>query len=391
MCRYQCYGVASLVTFTLVIVFPASEGIHLNISSHLDVEVESDKSLLADLKFPLFDLAVDGKDCEDRKQVWQTRAAQSQDPETGVPGVWRPTPLPGSTKDVKIFSRVIFHDIHDKAGINDRLFVLTRMLAFATEVKAVLAFPTPDKMLGKRHGHTSALNWTDYFVTRPKVHAMDGVKCMPGVHEVAITDAKMLTAMPRWFSALLKDTSRPMCLRVKVKYAEIKVPKGNASDILEMTERGAGKMGVWTSGQVVEILKKAKRSNYILRNPYNVVHVRLGDKATRKCSTPSYIVESVEKFKSQHTEHGQYPWLVMSDGDDSFFQQLVTVGKKRRIKFITERELRPLYDLQDNYLRYTVLECIFGGAALALSNFKDHGRLCKVAPHHLVPTHFIGC
>lgn len=315
----------------------------------------------------------------------------SDDASADVPMPWRPSPLPGSTPSLKIFHRAIFHDIHDKAGINDRLFVLTRMLAFATEVKAVLGFPTPEQMLGHRHGDTSAVNWTEYYVMQPKVHPLDGIQCEPGVDQVTIRKASELKTMPSWLKEDLMDTERPLCLRIKAKFSEIKVPKGQTSDIQDFMARGARHMAVWTSGKVVGLWKKTQRSNYFLRRPYNVVHVRLGDKATPACGTPTYIVGRVERMILQHGEHGYYPWVVMSDGDDDFFQQLVEAGRRRHIKFVTEKEMRPLDELEDNYLRYTVLECIFGGAQLALSNFKDHGRLCKVAPNHVVPTHFIGC
>lgn len=309
----------------------------------------------------------------------------------GMPMPWKPSPLKGSTTTYKIFPRVILHDIHDKAGINDRLFVLTRMLAFATEVKAALGFPTPEQMLGHRHGDTAASNWTEYYVLRPKVHPIDAIRCAPGIEQVTIRKASELKKMPSWLMETLMDTQRPLCLRIQAKYSEIRVPKNETSDIQTLMERGARHMEVWTSGRVVKLLKQATRQNYILRRPYNVLHVRLGDKATPACSTPSYIVEKVEHMIAGNGEHGSHPWVVMSDGGDDFFQQLVEAGRKKHIKFITEKEMRPLHTLTDNYLRYTVLECIFGGAQLAMSNFKDHGKFCKFAPKHAVPTHLIGC
>lgn len=283
--------------------------------------------------------------------------------------------------------RLIMYDVQDHAGLDDRIFVMMHMLSFATVVQASLAFPAPSQLLGRKHGDSLAGWWDEYYFTDPPIHRFQDVACSPNIPETVVTHPQLVDALDEDTYAALMDQTQPLCLRIKIKYYAM--IRGGKTELL--INMGIPNVRIWTSQKVARIMEEVIREVPEFNNDYNVAHVRLGDKS-QSCVTAANVEHAILNLTNAHPQGGlTKPWLVMSDGDRSFFKKLMIRANRDNLHLITESDVKVLSELQDNYLRYTVLSCFCGGADLQLWNYKQIGGRCNLKRSQSVASARFAC
>lgn len=280
--------------------------------------------------------------------------------------------------------RALRYDIHDSAGLGDRLSVIARLLSIATAWNVRLAFPPPQDVLGKRHGNSSALWWDEYVVTEPRFVDSTQHQCAPGATTFNITSKEEFESLAASKHPDLVRADRHVCISLQEHYFTLmqsEVFKG-------LTQRGALGVSLWTSWKVATMARGVRHE---LAAHFNAMHVRLGDKSTPKCSSPAHVTGAVINFTHNHPVYAKEPWFLMSDGGDEFFTGMRAAMREANFQFITERDLVTTRGIDDNFLVFSALECVFAGSDLALISFKDIGSRCMPDREHAVQPKYLDC
>lgn len=255
--------------------------------------------------------------------------------------------------------RTIIYDVREHAGLSDRLWVIHSLLAVAHMSKAKLAFPSPDQSLGK-HGNATAEWWDSYFAIDPPLLRLEDAECDPSAVPVIVSSEDEVAALAN--SGTLSRFRQPLCVRFTVGYWD-----GRMSTAFKDTrERGLEHVRIWTSPFVASLVQRTIAEELLLQGDYNAVHIRLGDKATETCSDAHYVINSMLDSESSFPEYAHEPWLLMSDGDDDFFESMQEEAHARGVTLVTERELPTIQSEPDDFLRYLATLCLYGGSSVAL-------------------------
>lgn len=284
------------------------------------------------------------------------------------------------TADGSAGSRVFFFDVIQGRGLDDRMYQLVQWLSLATSAGAALAFPSPQSTLTAGHGACTAEWWTDYYVTDPPVYRFDEVRCDPAAEEINITNFDDYNAWPAKAREALRNQSVPLCIRLQL--GEDAKGSGKVTGITERWIReGAKFVAVWTSDKVANIIQEVLEKNDDLSSgQYNAAHVRLGDKLSRLngtlCRNASNVVNAMERVTGRNAIYASNPWILMSDGEDDFFDDMATTAAEHGFTLLSEKNMQGVNNLTDNYLRYTALSCLWAESDLAVATYKSLGKRC---------------
>lgn len=289
-------------------------------------------------------------------------------------------------------SRVIFYDIWDEhRGLDDRVYAITTWLSFAAEAEAAFVFPDPNSSFSDGHGHASAKWWDDYYTWSPPVFKYGEAKCAYGAQAINITKWKDLGTWPTKARRALLDKSQPLCVRLQ-KGRDTQDAVGVSMH--NMVVHGAEKVSVWTSRKVARVVTRVFEEVPELKNAFNAAHVRLGDKAKRGgvlCNNASFVVDRMERCRTRFGEAADATWILMSDGDEIFYRNMSMVSKAHGFKLVTEKSVAALRELEDNFLRYTALSCIWGASDIGIASYKSLGHFCQMRQGHSSGMMFLPC
>lgn len=290
-------------------------------------------------------------------------------------------------------SRVIIYDIEsERRGLDDRINAITKWLSFATQAGAAFAFPTPNSSLSEGHGHSSAKWWTEYYVTVPPVYRFEDVACDPDATVFKITAFKDMSTWPARAKQALMNHSAPLCVRLQI--GPDTQDEREHTSVLTLMDKGARLVNVWTSYKVAHVVQAVMKEVPAFRLSYNAAHVRLGDKLRRGgvlCSNTTYVVDHMQRTLSKYPVYGQSPWLLMSDGSADFFKEMKQQSHTHGFELISELDIKALTGLDDNFLRYCALECLWGASDVAVSTYKNLGGRCKMKPEHSGGSSLLAC
>lgn len=288
--------------------------------------------------------------------------------------------------------RVIFYDVwNEHRGIDDRMSAIAKWLSFATQADANLAFPDPNSSLSDGHGISTANWWTDYYLTVPPLYRFKEVRCSQDAEEFNITNFSDLRTWPPRALHALHSKSMPLCIRLQVGPA---TSDHATESMANFIAQGARRVSIWTSPKVTKLVREVQRELPRLSTSYNAIHVRLGDKLRRGgvlCNNATYVVERMERLCGMYPDYKDSPWLLMSDGDDAFFHRMNRRASRKGIRIVSEQDVKSLNAVEDNFLRYTALECLWGNSDIGLSTYKNIGGRCKMGPTHRGGGHLLNC
>lgn len=284
-------------------------------------------------------------------------------------------------------ARLVRYEVREHAGIGDRLTVIARLLSLASAFKATLAFPRPVDALHVKHGITKALWWHDFVVTQPAFVPIDEEDCASEANSFNITSQADFESLLASADDPLHDEGQPLCLRLQEHYFTLMQSQAFKDSVME----GAPNVAVWTSHKVACLAREMRDELMQKAGHYNAMHIRLGDKATLICESTSHVADAVAGLNQDYRDFAQEPWFLMSDGNETFYAGMRAEMSERGVTLITEKDLATAAAVEDNYLRYSALECVFAASDLALISYKDIGHRCLPREDHPVKPRFIGC
>lgn len=283
--------------------------------------------------------------------------------------------------------RLVRYEMAEHAGIDDRIYVIAHLLSIATSFEAVLAFPGPQASLGTDHGNTTALWWDDYVVTYPEFLDEEETHCALGATTFNITSQADFEALTTSDAEPLHNVEKPLCIRLQEHYFMLEPSMAFTESAL----RGAPFVSVWTSNKVALLALKFKGELMKSSLHYNAMHVRLGDEYSEDCASAEHVTETAYNLTQDHPEYADEPWFLMSNGQEDFFTRMHWWMGEKGLLLITESDLQTAKEVNDNYLLYTALECVFAASDLALNTYKEIGHRCLPEGVHSVHPKFIAC
>eukprot|EP00413_Alexandrium_margalefii_P042863 CAMPEP_0204585802 /NCGR_PEP_ID=MMETSP0661-20131031/47130_1 /ASSEMBLY_ACC=CAM_ASM_000606 /TAXON_ID=109239 /ORGANISM="Alexandrium margalefi, Strain AMGDE01CS-322" /LENGTH=140 /DNA_ID=CAMNT_0051595389 /DNA_START=8 /DNA_END=431 /DNA_ORIENTATION=- len=72
------------------------------------------------------------------------------------------------------------------------------------------------------------------------------------------------------------------------------------------------------------------------------------------------------------------PWLVMTNAEDAWLADFGRAADAAGVRFVLEGDLRGLAGLDDNFLRYQTLQCLYGYAVHRIYTLKSLEAYCRV-------------
>lgn len=284
-----------------------------------------------------------------------------------------------------VASRLVRYEVVETGGIGDRLEVIATLLSIATQLKAMLAFPSPQQAL--EYGNTSAVWWDEYVITQPKFAPLNQVDCLPEVTTFTITNKTSFEEMLSSDHPVLSNPNQPLCIRIQQHYFKLK----NSPLFERLAETGGAGVSMWTSNKVALLAKQVKTELTSASGNYNALHVRLGDGAGPACEDAEHLAETVLNMTQGSPPYAQQPWFLMSDGSEQFFADMHHAMSRRGIALIAETDLATTEAITDDYLIASALECVFGASDVALITDQDIGHWCMPEETDAVNRRPINC
>jgi len=169
----------------------------------------------------------------------------------------------------------------------------------------------------------------------------------------------------------LFDKSKPLCLVLDFNYYKMKYGGHQTDAEWSLVLKGAHIVSNKPSQKVVDVVERVVSA----LSEFNVAHVRRGDRGTPQCTSASEVVDAMLSATSTSE-----PWVVMSDGDEAWWQNLKSKAETDdpgTLQIKTEMELPGISSIKDNYFKYFVLSCIFAKGEHVLATHKDISANCK--------------
>lgn len=279
-------------------------------------------------------------------------------------------------------SRLVLYEFAQHAGLDDRLSVMTALNSMAVMMDAQLVFPDPWHSLGRVHGNTSADWWDEYVEVEPKVLRLGEDNCTANALEVNLTDPMLLDAVDAPTKARVMDVSQSVCLRINISFFMF----ADNSTMKRLLKAGweQGVVRVTASEQVRSLVDGVRRDLRTANGQYNAIHVRRSDHGLYDCNGALNSLVTMLKLTDQYPEYHAYPWMLMSDGEPEFFDDIARMARLNNLSIVPEMKLAAVADLEDDFSRYLALECAYSSATIAINTFKFGAQMrCRAST---VPT-----
>lgn len=286
--------------------------------------------------------------------------------------------------------RVLYYNTDRGGGLSDRMWTFYNLLAIATSLHAALAVDSPQALLTKEHGDPlQAADWWDsYITTDPPLYKFKEVECDADYQIRMSPDANVFfEKMTADMIEQLLDPEKPLCLTINFHYYELQdslkspnVAVAGSGILRDLLRFGMEKVSFSPGNTVVSLANRAVLETPQLQQGYNMAHVRQGDKGAPECTSAANVVERMQRLmaiESHSLLASTKSWLVMSNGGKVFFDELSRC-ERGDISILTESDLPLLAGLKDNFLRYAILQHLYGGAQRVLYTYKP----MRLRPNH---------
>lgn len=254
-----------------------------------------------------------------------------------------------------------------RAGFDDTFSRILTLMKLAMVANARLVLPAPSEIL--EHGNVSfaAASWDEYFKAEPGFYRRTKPHRCPGRVKRQFWNASRLEEEIRLGNAsILFDHSKVFCVQLR----------GNGRD-----------KPIWEAPEMVSALRSLDRApprlyvssgiaqyaNKVLEElgpRFSAVHVRQGDRGSPHCTSPEFVSELMARQGKADK------WLVASDGNSSWFDELLANASSMQMDVVTELQQPSLASLQDNYFRYGVEKCMFSAAEHFIDTYHNVGFGC---------------
>jgi hypothetical protein len=260
------------------------------------------------------------------------------------------------------------------------MWVFYNLLAISSALHAAFVAFAPIMLLTSAHGDLDAAKgwWDSYFLTEPRIHQQQDVQCADGIGmSVLASPAELFRGADEIATKALFDPMQPLCLGINFNWYGLqdainasRVGSGFAAELLRL---GIEKVSFKPSGMVEFLAAQVLLEIPRLREGYGMVHVRRGDKGTPECTSPAYVKDRIQHLES--LDGAGFPpkphvWVVMSNGGEAWFRNFTHFARSAGIDIIVEGDLESVVHLRDNFLRYAVLQHLYGGAHRVLYTYK---------------------
>jgi hypothetical protein len=177
----------------------------------------------------------------------------------------------------------------------------------------------------------------------------------------------------------LMNPQLPLCVTINYNWYDMQDALDKMSTEVgtrftrNLVRLGLDKVSFRPSADVQSLADRIVKESSELRRGYGMVHVRRGDKGMPKCTSPVHVLERIQALAAvRGIELPASPsvWLVMSNGGQVWLSELQNRSLKLGINIVTETKLPLLATIEDNFMKYAVLQHLYGNAQRVLYTYK---------------------
>jgi len=187
--------------------------------------------------------------------------------------------------------------------------------------------------------------------------------------EVNLTEPGLIDAIDSEIKTRVLDPSESICLRIQIGIWEF-APNSTMKELLS-TGWDQTLVSV-TASQKIQDLVEAVRNEVTNQGggSYNAIHVRRGDHGLQNCNGALNALVTMLRLGDLNPDTKSFPWLLMSDGEPEFYDELLRLAGLNNLTIVPEGALHTVAPLKDDFSRYLALECAYSSAAVAINTFK---------------------
>jgi len=257
--------------------------------------------------------------------------------------------------------------------MDDVALKLKILLMLSSALHAVPATGRPRTLLGGIWGNSTTESWDDYIESSPRLRHTDEVRCADGLQPTFLWHEHWLGVIPNTLQADLFNHSRPLCLVMNFLIFKMR-PDWHAQGFTfewGLVLGGHQSVQLWRSQRTMDLVASAWQQVPMLQGEYNVAHVRRGD-FRHDCTSVAHVIARIKAVDTSR------PWLLMTNAEDAWLADFQAAAEAAGVRYVPEGDLRGLSGLDDNFLRYQTLQCLYGYAVHRLYTLKSLQAYCRV-------------
>jgi len=258
-----------------------------------------------------------------------------------------------------------------QSSIDDVTLKIKMLLAMARSLQATPVIGPPSALLRP----PAAPWWDSYLETSPQLRRREEVRCAGGLEPVLVNSPGFFgEASPEVLGAM-RDHSQPLCLELGFLIFLLRPDFGHITRGLGLLEYELlvkptwGQVQIWRSGGTLALVDKVRKSLLAGLEAYDSLHVRRGDLAAN-CTAPARVVQRMLQLGSASF------WVVLSNAEKEWFSDFRQLAASHGLAYVTEEDVPALKEIEDPYLRYAVVECLYAQGGRRIHTIKSLVKYC---------------